>query len=249
MSNSITIATLAMLSYCSICSGQSALDINSFAVAPDNSTVNLEWSGDYGHLCFVQSSNDLFNWKYETILVLNEDSRSSAQLEMVGNQGFFKVIQIPYTSVEDPKNADLDGDTLTTWDELLTGLDPLVNLDANGNNLPDDWEYFYSIEDPQADVDGDGKTAEEEYLLGTSPRHFYHSGSSFVIEEFKSDESDAMCVRVLDSPSGQPVPNAPVGFKAILGGHGLSKTRNGAAFPEITVYTNDFGIATIYIKN
>lgn len=45
-------------------------------------------------------------------------------------------------------------------------------LDANGNQLPDDWErkYFGSaVVDPQGDFDGDGVTNYAEYVNGTDP--------------------------------------------------------------------------------
>ncbi|MCW1886775.1 hypothetical protein OKA04_18695 [Luteolibacter flavescens] len=42
--------------------------------------------------------------------------------------------------------------------------------DLNGNGLPDFWEEMFGQSDPDADTDGDGKTALEEYLAGTDPR-------------------------------------------------------------------------------
>jgi len=49
-----------------------------------------------------------------------------------------------------------------------------VNVDSDGDGMPDVWEAFYSLNpvsavDAQLDLDGDGHTAVDEYVLGTDP--------------------------------------------------------------------------------
>jgi hypothetical protein len=51
----------------------------------------------------------------------------------------------------------------------------LVDADADG--MPDEFEVFYGVMDPNGDADGDGDGNLREYLNGTNPRN----NSSFVL--------------------------------------------------------------------
>lgn len=42
--------------------------------------------------------------------------------------------------------------------------------DNDGDGMPDEWETFYGLTDPNADPDGDGQTNLQEYINGTNPR-------------------------------------------------------------------------------
>ena len=44
-----------------------------------------------------------------------------------------------------------------------------AGIDANLDGLPDDWETFNNVSDPNADLDGDGLTNAEEYASKTNP--------------------------------------------------------------------------------
>ena len=41
--------------------------------------------------------------------------------------------------------------------------------DTNANGLPDAWEAYYGVSDPNADPDGDGQTNLQEFLANTNP--------------------------------------------------------------------------------
>jgi len=51
-------------------------------------------------------------------------------------------------------------------------------LDTDGDGMPDDFETFYGVTDPNADDDGDGRTNLQEFRDGTDPRN----DSSFLLK-------------------------------------------------------------------
>ncbi|UCH88320.1 MAG: hypothetical protein JSV49_08630 [Thermoplasmata archaeon] len=62
---------------------------------------------------------------------------------------------------------------LTSYSFNDTGVDPdpedNTKTDEDEDNLPDDWEDEFDVEEPDEDDDGDGYTNEEEYESGTDP--------------------------------------------------------------------------------
>jgi alpha-tubulin suppressor-like RCC1 family protein len=64
--------------------------------------------------------------------------------------------------------ADTDGDGLTTWEEWLLGTDPL-DVDSNGNGVPDGVEPVEQGAGANADTDGDGVPDVLEHERGTDP--------------------------------------------------------------------------------
>jgi len=65
----------------------------------------------------------------------------------------------------DPAGPDSDMDKVLDGDDLH----PLSSKDADADGMPDDWEAFYDVADPNADEDHDGVTNVEEFANGTSP--------------------------------------------------------------------------------
>ena len=65
-------------------------------------------------------------------------------------------------------DADLDGDGLDLYEEVLLGTDPLL-VDSNGNGLADGDEFAIGLEGGDPDPDHDGLSNEAELLAGTNP--------------------------------------------------------------------------------
>lgn len=73
-----------------------------------------------------------------------------------------------------PNNSDTDDDRVEDYYEYAdTLLDPLSNVDLDGNRIADDWEQFYfgeTLLNPQnTDADGDGLTDFNEYVYRANP--------------------------------------------------------------------------------
>ena len=67
----------------------------------------------------------------------------------------------------DPANPDSDNDKIPDGEDP----NPLGHRDEDDDNLPDDWEEFYGVDDPLGDIDRDGIKNIDEYLNGTDPTH------------------------------------------------------------------------------
>jgi len=65
----------------------------------------------------------------------------------------------------DPGNWDTDGDRVADGDDER----PLNAADVDHDDMPDDWESFYGLDDPLGDEDGDGLANLLEFHEGTSP--------------------------------------------------------------------------------
>ncbi len=73
-----------------------------------------------------------------------------------------------------PNNPDTDDDRISDYHEYAdTTLDPLRNVDLDGNRISDDWETFYfgyTLIDPlNTDFDEDGLTDFNEFVYRTNP--------------------------------------------------------------------------------
>ena len=79
-----------------------------------------------------------------------------------------------YTIGTAPNNADTDDDRIGDYYEYAdTMLDPLSDIDEDGNRIPDDWEEFYFggiLPDPVAsDADSDDLSDYNEFVFRTNP--------------------------------------------------------------------------------
>lgn len=146
-----------------------------------------------------------------------------------------------------------------------------------GSGISDGWLALYGFDpatyDGHADADTDGLTDAEEYLLGTHPRkpdtdgdgrtdgdevNFHHSDpndyyngvlpqlTSLVGLDGALASDSSISLKVTDA-SNAPLVNAPVTFRAKVGGHMLSATIGGAPAMEIVARSNSSGIAKVYV--
>ncbi|MFT5825789.1 MAG: hypothetical protein ACI8ZW_001290 [Yoonia sp.] len=235
-------------------SGSLAVDLYDFSIltAPGKhyqfqgtSDLLIEWinldmpfygTGNTEHLAtsLPISGTDKFFWRAQLLPDYDEDQDRLTAYE-------------EYLLGTSDTAEDSDGDQVADTDEFLAGLNPNSNIDADDNQLPDDWEQFHAIVDSTAASDGDGITDDAEFIGGTSPSDFFNGDTSFVIEKYDSGIADTVSARVLDEPNGQPVANAPVNFRAVLGEHTLSLDPNGPGQLKVTVRTNTQGVASAYI--
>jgi len=89
-------------------------------------------------------------------------------------------------------------------------------VDADGDNLPDQWEEMHGVTDPNADDDGDGLTNYQEYLAGTEPR----------------DEDDRLRLEILRPDS------VPGGLAVVVGFNARSNRTYSVLYRESNSPTN-----------
>jgi hypothetical protein len=91
-------------------------------------------------------------------------------------------------------NADADGDGLPDWYEFIIGT-TLQSPDSDGDGLPDGWEVRYglqptAVDDPSSDEDKDGLSLIAEYQAGTSPDNADTDGDGAddLVDRFPKDD-------------------------------------------------------------
>lgn len=136
----------------------------------------------------------------------------------------------------------------------LTSMTPAaVVLDADGNGLPDTWEQQYfggTGTNPAADLDGDGRTHLEEFQAGTDPTDYYNGALPQLTAQQAAGAlgpGGSLAMRVTN-PAGAPLANAPVIFRATVGGHRLSVTPTSEPFNVVEVRTDAQGLARAYVR-
>ena len=153
-----------------------------------------------------------------------------------------------------PNSSDSDTDGLSDAQELAGNTDPL-NSDTDGDGMPDGWEFTNGLDpkqnDAMADPDGDGLSNLLEYQNGTSAADFFNGVlptlTSLVDSEGTLGSDDGLSIRVTGS-DGTLLPNAPVTFIAVSGGHQFAATFDGTPSSELTVRTGSDGVAKVYVK-
>jgi hypothetical protein len=128
------------------------------------------WWGEPGWTYFLQYSDDAESWSYFPS-VIEAGTGATHQCPFIA-PGPRKFIRFRATDqpTDDPENADFDSDQVSNILELGAGTDPLRWLDLDSDSLPDDWESFYLIDDPDADSDSDGLSNLFEFSISaTSP--------------------------------------------------------------------------------
>jgi hypothetical protein len=225
-----------------------AQDPSEFSIVKDasESGLTLEWTSQAQTTYFIQYSSDLQQWDY---LPLIEQGNSYGHIWNIDSNADKLFFRLKYTdalpSNEDPFEYDFDGDSVSNLDELSQGTDPFSNTDANGNLVPDDWETFYSVSDLSADEDQDGLTALQEYQNGSSPSDYFNGELPNFVQV--ASETDTLSMRVTLKSDDSVLVNAPVRFRAVVGGHLLAASPSGEKHPELTIRTGTDGIAKVYL--
>jgi hypothetical protein len=225
--------------------GQTEQEVSIFSDQASNG-LQLNWQSVPDRAYFVQTSTDLIGWSYLPLIKLGTDGTMGLGFDSNAEKLFFRLKYsdaLPYD--EDPNEYDFDGDKISNLDELNKGTDPFSNQDLNGNGIPDDWELFHGITDASSDSDFDGLSALEEYQAGSSPKDYFNGilGNFTMI----TNENNVITMQVTSKDDGSPMLNAPVNFRATLGGHMLATSPEGTnRASELTVRAGADGKATVY---
>lgn len=138
-----------------------------------------------------------------------------------------------------PNSPDTDTDEMPDLWELKNGLDPSSAEDANG------------------DLDGDGVSNYDEYLLGTDPNEFFNGVRPTIIIEdgdFQYGPANQYLplpiTAAIYKPDGTPWPNAPITLTSPdeSGSFSESDTPESVASPTLTVRADTNGQVKIYWK-
>lgn len=131
-----------------------------------NGIYRLSWWGRAGWKYFVQQSEDLSGWDYMPIIEYGADAPLEWGLTSTGDRGFFRL------RLSDDLRGDIDGDRVWDEAEILQGTDPFSRLDADGDQLFDDWElhvFGTLVNGGGDDTDGDLIPNLQEQAGGSDP--------------------------------------------------------------------------------
>lgn len=153
----------------------------SLEVDPLDDVSVLSWFGVAGESYFIEVTPDLTTeWAYIDHIYPGTGGVLSHGFATNADALFYR---LKYTDrpVDDPWDADFDGDGIGNQAELDQDTDPFGFDDSDGNGIPDDWEkhYFGSTGiDPDADPDGDGFSNLTEFEAGLNPHDSLNGQSS-----------------------------------------------------------------------
>ena len=154
-----------------------------------------------------------------------------------------------------PSADDFDQDGMSdTWEiKYFGGLSNTGASDIDGDGLTDIQEYMLGVDPTQADTDGDGLTdAVDPY-----PTDFYNKVTPSLtvlngdnqIAGLNAFNAQPLDVAVWNSTAIAPLANAPVTFSVTSGEGSLATSITGNLSPSLTVRADQDGTAQVYFKH
>ena len=152
----------------------------------------LQWAGVERRTYFVQYSRDLVNWTYCPV-IRHGPGPQQYVVQPAAAAGFYVRLKYPNedlaNSLEEARNADLDGDGIPNWREIEElAADPFdvasVGPDGDGDGMPNWWEAAKGFDplapdDAAGDPDLDQLSNLGEFRARTNPRYFDSDNDRF----------------------------------------------------------------------
>jgi len=126
--------------------GQDLNEGSQLETGPSADSYQFSWWGRPGVTYFLQSSENLMDWKFFRLIEPGKEDLSAWGFGTTAD-GLF--LRLAYTEEEtlDPWNEDIDGDGIGNYDELLLGLHPFESAAALNPALDEDGDGVINGED------------------------------------------------------------------------------------------------------
>lgn len=148
----------------------------------------VQWdSADFNgkkYAFFLEISTDLESWIFADRILFDTDDNGVVDdflfflpegepgSSIAGPRYFFRT-RFLHPPVENPLTYDIDGDGVSSFEEVRNGTNPFdASLNLDGDVFPDDWEIarYGNLDSPgDADYDGDTISDFDEFNQGTDP--------------------------------------------------------------------------------
>jgi len=140
---------------------QTPADLNEgsrFEAGATEGSFQFSWFGRPGVVYFIQSSEDLMNWKFFRLIEPGNGVVAAWGFGTTADRLFLRLAHTEVDSV-DPWKEDFDGDGIANYDELLLGLHPFETVTALNPAVDDDGDGIVNGEDALPDDPAVGQLA------------------------------------------------------------------------------------------
>ncbi len=247
---------------------QGDLERNSGLIAYPGSNpgdMMLSWWGYDEHFYFIETSEDLQEWMLIPVVELGQGSAITLGFNFTAERLFWR-LRYSVDRESELLSADFNETGVASWFEIMQGLDPFVQIDTDGQGLPDAWQLYYFGHlgiDPTDDADGNGYSNLDEFLAGTNPLDYWdRPGGAPNFAPIVTLPSDGILVwpvdtLTLNASAGDPDDGpSPLSFSwtVFAGPTGVvftdaTSTQTDVTFPSVGSYllrfTVDDGEATV----